>query len=230
MPLYKVASMDVNNRRFLDYLARKGKPMILSTGMSTLGEIEAAIAAIRAAGNEQIMLLHCISQYPTPIELANLRMMTTLRDAFRVPVGYSDHTIGLDAAVAAVAMGACVLEKHMTLDKSAPGPEHHMCADPSDLHELVDKIIRISQALGSPQVRVLDEERSTRRFARRSVVSAQAIARGTIITAGMITCKRPGWGIPADCFDLLVGAKAVTDIPADTLIHWADVVLGNEKE
>ena len=230
VPLYKVASMDVNNPRFLTHLARKGKPIILSTGMSMVGEIDAAVATIQAAGNDKIILLHCISQYPVPVEKANLRMMTTLRDTFGLPVGYSDHTIGPDAAMAATAIGACVIEKHMTLDKNAPGPEHHMCADSDDLRELANRIASVSQALGSPLVRVLDAEQGTRRFARRSLVSAQAIAKNTIITADMITVKRPGWGIPADSFDLLVGAKALADIPADSLIRWSDVVLSDERD
>jgi len=221
--VYKIASMDINNLRFLSHIARKAKPMFVSTGMSTIGEIDRAIETIRAEGNNEIVLLHCTSIYPTPVEMANLHMMGTLRDTFALPTGYSDHTIGVDIPVAATALGACMIEKHMTLDKSIEGQEHFMCADPDDLALLVQKVTALVRAMGSPRIRVLEEEKGLRNFARRSIVTAKPIKRGEIITEDFVAFKRPSTGIAPDRIDDILGRELNKDIDKDTIISWSDL-------
>jgi sialic acid synthase SpsE len=222
VPAFKIASADLTCHSLIERCARHGKPMILSTGTSTLGEVEEALEVCRRAGNEQVVLLHCTLKYPCPPEGINLRMMQHLMQAFPgVPVGLSDHSLGISVPQAAVALGACMIEKHYTVDKKLPGsPDHHLSVDPSDLRAMMDGIRCVEKALGKAQKGLEPLERDAFQYARRSVTSAVAIRQGTTITRAMLTYKRPGTGINAKYMDLVVGRTARTDIPEDTTIVW----------
>jgi sialic acid synthase SpsE len=222
VPAFKIASADLTCHPLLARAAAVGKPMILSTGTSTLAEVEEALEVCRAAGNEQVVLLHCTLKYPCPPEGINLRMMEHLMRAFpEVPVGLSDHSLGISVPQAAVALGACLIEKHYTVDKTLPGsPDHHLSVDPADLRSMVDGIRTVEKALGRTQKGVEPLEREAFLYARRSVTSAVAIPRGTAITREMLTYKRPGTGISPRHLAMVVGRVARVDIPEDTTITW----------
>jgi len=196
--------------------------MILSTGTSTLAEVHEALEVCARAGNEEVVLLHCTLKYPCPPEGINLRMMQHLMSAFPgVPVGLSDHSLGIAVPLAAVALGACMIEKHYTVDKTLPGsPDHHLSLDPPELRAMVDGIRTVEKALGKAVKGVEPLEMDAFRFARRSVTSARAIPEGTVITREMLTYKRPGTGISPRFMDLVVGRTARTPIPDDTTITW----------
>jgi N-acetylneuraminate synthase/N,N'-diacetyllegionaminate synthase len=220
VPLFKVASGELVNHPFLAYVASRGKPMLLSTGMASLGEVEEALAVVRGAGCEQVTLLHCTSAYPAPVEEANLRAMVTMRRAFGVPVGYSDHTPGIEAAVAAVALGAEVIEKHFTLSRDLEGPDHKASLEPGELAALVRAIRNVERALGDGRKRPTPSELEIMPYARRSLVAVRDIARGEVITADVLAAKRPGTGIPPKMLHLVAGRTARTDIPAGTVLTW----------
>ncbi len=222
VPAFKIASADLTCHPLLERAARVGKPMILSTGTSTLAEVEEALDVCRRAGNEQVALLHCTLKYPCPPEGINLHMMEHLMRAFPdVAVGLSDHSLGISVPQAAVALGACVIEKHYTIDKTLPGsPDHHLSVDPADMKAMVAGIRTVEKALGKTQKGVEPLEHDAFLYARRSVTSAVAIPRGTAITRAMLTYKRPGTGISPRFFDLVVGRVARQDIPEDTTITW----------
>lgn len=215
---YKVGSGDITNVPMLKKIAKKGLPVILSAGMSTLGEIEDALDAIRSEGNEQIVLMHCTSNYPTNEEDVNLRAMNTMMTAFQLPTGYSDHTMGTAVSIAAVARGAVIIEKHFTLDRSLPGPDHSASLEPKELKELVDGIRAVERALGSPIKRPNPSELEVKHVAQKSVVAAKEIKKGTIITEDMLTVKRPGGGIKPKHLELVVGREAKVDINEDSII------------
>jgi len=216
----KVASGDLTNYPLLEHIARKRKTVVLATGMASLGEVEKAVDIIRESGNEEIILLHCVASYPAKAQEVNLRAMETLRLAFQFPVGFSDHTEGIEIALAAVARGACVIEKHFTLDKDLPGPDHRFSADPSELEALVTGIRKVQQALGSPEKRPSAEEKEMIRLARRSIVAIQNIPKGTRISPEMLYLKRPGYGISPQFLHVIIGRKAQKDIARGELITW----------
>ncbi|OFW76472.1 MAG: pseudaminic acid synthase [Alicyclobacillus sp. RIFOXYA1_FULL_53_8] len=221
VPAFKIASFELVDLPFLHYIAGKGKPMIVSTGLANLGEIEEAIGAIRSAGNQQIALLHCNSLYPTPAELVNLRAMRTMRMAFRTPVGFSDHTIGTTIPIAAVAMGANLIEKHFTLSRNLPGPDHGPFAlEPDELHSLVRQIRSTEQALGDGIKQRSREEEEMAQKGRRSIVAATDIASGVRITRDMLRVKRPGTGIAPKFLEVVIGRTTRTQIFADDPITW----------
>jgi N,N'-diacetyllegionaminate synthase len=221
---YKVASMDLDNLPLLDYMARKGKPIILSTGMGNLGEIEKALEVIHAAGNDQVIVLHCTSQYPPKEEDVNLKAMDTLQAAFQVQVGYSDHTKGIIVPLAAVARGACVIEKHFTLDKSMPGPDHPVSGEPDDFRQIVEGSRLIKKALGSPIKKPVSAEVEMTQVFRRSIVTSQEISEGTVLTKDMLVFKRPGSGIsPADV-RWIIGRKTSVQIGADEVLSMDQLV------
>lgn len=222
VPAFKIASADLTCHPLIERAARLGKPMILSTGTSTLGEVEEALEVCRRAGNRQVVLLHCTLKYPCPPEGINLRMMEHLMRAFpEVPVGLSDHSLGISVPQAAVALGACMVEKHYTVDKTLPGsPDHHLSVDPADMAALVQGIRTVEKALGRAEKGLEPLERDAFLYARRSVTSAVAIPRGTTIARAMLTYKRPGTGISPRHFDLVVGRVARVDIPDDTTLTW----------
>jgi N-acetylneuraminate synthase/N,N'-diacetyllegionaminate synthase len=207
---------------FLEQIARKRKPIFLSTGTSTLGEVDEAVQVIREAGNDQIVLLHCTLSYPCPPEAINLRAMVTMGEVFpQCPVGLSDHSLGIAVPIAAAALGAAAIEKHFTVDKRLPGsPDHRLSIDPGELRQMVDGIRAVEAALGSPRKEPVQAEMAAHRLARRSLVAAREIPRGTVITREMLTYKRPGTGIPPKFLPLVVGRTALVDIPADQVLTW----------
>jgi N-acetylneuraminate synthase/N,N'-diacetyllegionaminate synthase len=220
-PIFKIPSGEITNLPFVRHVAAKRRPMIVSTGMSTLAEVSDAVATIRAAGNPPVALLHCLSAYPAPPDEMNLRAMDTLRDRFGLPVGLSDHTLGLEIALAAVARGAAVIEKHLTLDKGMPGPDHRASLDPVEMAALVRGIRRVESALGDGDKRPAPSELDTRRVARKSLVAARALRAGESLTASAVAVKRPGTGIaPAD-LERALGRRLRRDVAADEVLEWS---------
>jgi sialic acid synthase SpsE len=222
VPAFKIASADLTCHGLIERAARLGKPMLLSTGTSTLAEIEEALHVCWRAGNEQVALLHCTLKYPCPPEGINLRMMVHLMRAFpELPVGLSDHSLGISVPQAAVALGACVIEKHYTVDKTLPGsPDHQLSVDPAELKAMVEGIRTVEKALGKGVKGLEPLEKDAFLYARRSVTSACAIPKGTTITRAMLTYKRPGTGISPRFLDLVVGRVARVHIPEDTTLTW----------
>ncbi|MCS7015067.1 MAG: N-acetylneuraminate synthase [Gemmatales bacterium] len=218
VPAYKVPSGELVNLEFLQYLARKGKPLIISTGMATLAEVEAAVESVEACGNFSYALLHCVSNYPAEPGEVNLRAMATLRAAFGVPVGYSDHTRGIHLALAAVALGASILEKHFTLDKNLPGPDHKASLDPREFKELISCLRQIEQAMGDGRKRPTLREQDTRAAARRSLVTACDLPAGVNLQPEHLILRRPGTGLPGSVKPLLLGRKTRCFIPAGTVL------------
>jgi sialic acid synthase SpsE len=219
---YKIASFELVDLPLIAYAASKRRPLILSTGMATLAEIEEAITTARDAGATAICLLQCASLYPSPPAVMNLRSMATMERAFGVPVGLSDHTLGIHVAPAGVAMGAHLLEKHFTLDRSNRGPDHQFAVEPGELKELVAHVRDVEAALGDGWKRGPSDAEAVEMYAkaRRSVVATRAIPAGTAITREMLTTKRPGHGIKPKFIDVLVGRTASVDIEDDEVITW----------
>ena len=224
VPAFKIASFEITDLELIKYAAEKGKPMIISTGMANLGEIEDAINAIKSTENDDIILLHCNSLYPTPVEDVNLKAMETMRIAFRLPIGFSDHTLGIHIPIAAVAMGACVIEKHFTLDRTLPGPDHSFAIEPNELKEMIRCIREVEKAKGSG-IKEKSELESGEMYikARRSIHAKVDIPKGTKITRDMLIIKRPGYGIKPKFIDVVVGKEAKKDIKEDEWITW-DIV------
>ena len=222
VPAFKIASADLTCHPLLERAARVGKPMILSTGTATLSEVEEALEVCRRAGNDAVALLHCTLKYPCPPEGINLRMMQHLMQAFpEVPVGLSDHSLGTSVPLAAVALGACIVEKHYTVDKTLSGSaDHHLSLDPPEMRAMVDGIRTVERALGKPVKGLEPLEREAWLYARRSVTSAVSIPRGTALTREMLTYKRPGTGITPRFFEMVIGRVARVDIPEDTTLTW----------
>lgn len=220
MPAFKIASFECIDIPFLCYIARKGKPILLSTGMANLGEIEEALEAIYNEGNKQVVLLHCGISYPMPVEDVNLAAMDTLRQAFQLPVGYSDHTLGITVPISAAARGARVIEKHFTLDRNLPGPDHKFALEPDELKAMVKGIREAEAAIGSPVKRHVAVEEIHYRRGRRSIFAVQDIPAGTRITAEMIAVLRPGIGLKPKYYDLVIGRIARKNIRAYEPITW----------
>lgn len=221
---FKVASADITYHALIRRIAETGKPIFLSTGASSIVEIAGALRVCQSAGNENVILLQCTLRYPCPTHGINLRMMGDLRDKFHHPVGLSDHSIGLAVPLAAVALGACALEKHYTLRKDDAGsPDHHMSVDPQELALMVKGIREVEAALGHQRKEPVAVEADAMLYARRSVTTTQAIRAGEYFTAGTLTCKRPGTGVSASMLERLVGMQAKRDLPADATVSWGDV-------
>ena len=218
---FKIPSGEITNLPYLRHVGRYGKPVILSTGMATLGEIEAALAVLEQAGTprDRITVLHCNTEYPTPMADVNLRAMLTIRDAFGVAVGYSDHTAGIEVAIAAVALGATVIEKHFTLDRNLPGPDHKASLEPDELKAMVMAIRNIEQALGDGIKRPSASEAKNKPIARKSLVAASAIRAGEVFSEANITVKRPGTGLSPMRWDDVLGRKAPRDFASDEMIE-----------
>ena len=215
---FKLASISVVEPGFLRYTASKGRPLIVSTGMATLEEVAGAVRAIRETGLQDVTLLQCTTNYPSPNADANLRAMLTLSNAFGLPVGYSDHTQSDLCCIAAVALGATMIEKHFTLDRSMPGPDHTSAADPAEFGALVARIRETESALGSGVKEPCPSERANSTNMRRSLVARRAITKGEVLTSGMLTCKRPATGLSPSLLDEIVGRTAACDIASDTQI------------
>ena len=221
MDYYKIPSGEITNLPYLRKIASKGRRVIMSTGMCELDEIGAAIGVFTGGGLQldDITLLHCNTQYPTPMADVNLRAMNELADRFGVKVGYSDHTVGIEVPIAAVALGATVIEKHFTLDRNLPGPDHKASLEPDELAAMVAAIRNIEQALGDGHKHVSESERPNMEVARKSIVAATDIKKGDLLTEQNITVKRPGNGISPMLWDSVIGTHAVADFPRDSLIR-----------
>jgi len=217
---FKTPSGELTNLPFLAHVARFGKPLIVSTGMSTLADVEAGVAAVEAAGAHHLALLHCVSNYPAAPATANLRAMETLTRAFGFPVGYSDHTLGTAVALAAVALGASIVEKHVTVDRARAGPDHGASLEPDEFRALVAGIREVESALGDGRKRPAPGEVEMAAVARKSIVAASDIARGSTITREMLTALRPGTGISPASFALVLGRTTCADVAAGTVLAW----------
>jgi sialic acid synthase SpsE len=203
-------------------MTRLGKPVLLSTGMANLGEVEAAIQVIEASGTPRhlITVLHCTTEYPTPMEDVNLKAMISMKQAFGVEVGYSDHTAGFEVAIAAVALGATVVEKHFTLDRNLPGPDHKASLEPHEMKAMVKAIRNIEQAMGDGIKRPSPSELMNRPIARKSIVARREIRAGDLFSEDNLAAKRPGTGIPPMCWDEVIGRKALRDFKEDEFIDF----------
>lgn len=220
MDYWKIPSGEITNLPYLRKIASQGGRVIMSTGMSTLDEVETAVRILEenGTGRDRIILLHCTTQYPTPFEAVNLRAMDALRTLGCAGVGYSDHTRGIAVPVAAAALGACVLEKHFTLDRNLPGPDHKASLEPDELAAMVREVREVEAALGDGCKRVAEAERANITVARKSIVAARHITAGEVFTADNITVKRPGNGMSPLLWDKVLGRRASQDYEADRLI------------
>lgn len=223
-PFIKIASMEMNNLPYLRYIAGKGVPMILSTGMSSVEEIRSAVKAVESTGNTQLCILHCVSVYPAKAEMINLNNINMLREEFPdYPIGYSDHTVGYAVAAAATAMGAAVIEKHFTLDSSKMGMDNSMATEPADMKALVEACKDVYSAMGSYERVLLPEEEEMKLKMRRSIVAARDIPAGAVINAEDCEAKRPGDGISPDRLGQVIGKTALESIPKGYVIRLENI-------
>lgn len=217
--VWKVPSGEITNYPYLVEVAKTGKKIILSTGMAEMEEIEAAVKLLKDNSAGEITILHCTTEYPTPVEDVNLNVMKKLKGKFNCPIGYSDHTQGIEVDLAAVALGATVIEKHFTLDRNMPGPDHKASLEPQELKAMVDGIRKIELALGRDEKKPLPEELKNRDVARKSIVAKRRIEAGEILSTENITTKRPGTGINPMMWPDVLGTKAVRAFEEDELIE-----------
>jgi len=224
VPYIKVASMDLTNLPFLDFIARTGAPIVLATGMGDMDEVRSAVRTIESAGNRNICILHCISIYPPNISSIRLKNIIGLREEFPdFPIGFSDHSIGYEMATAAVALGAALVEKHLTLDKSKIGMDNQMATEPDEMRKLVSQCKNVQIGLGGKERIVLKEELEQRKKMRRSLVATRDLPVGKKITREDLDAKRPGTGIPANRMQDVIGKTVIDEIKADTLINISDI-------
>jgi len=223
VPFIKIASMDVNNYPFLEYIAKKGKAMLMSTGLSELYEIDRAVKTIESTGNCQLIILHCIAIYPTPDKNVNLNNIDTLKQLYQYPIGFSDHSLGFSIPLASVAKGVCLIEKHFTLDKDMFGWDHKVSATPEEMKIIVEESKRISRALGSNRISCPEDETRKNEF-RRSIVSVRNLKAGKVIKIEDLDAKRPGTGIPPGDIEYIVGRTLKNDVGEDEIVNWEDMV------
>ncbi|RLB70625.1 MAG: polysaccharide biosynthesis protein [Deltaproteobacteria bacterium] len=224
VPYLKLASMDINNLPLLRVMARTGKPLVVSTGMATVAEIETGIKTIEAEGNHSIVLLHCISIYPPEFGDIHLRNIGMLEQTFGYPVGFSDHSLGTAIPLAAVALGSCLIEKHFTLSHELPGWDHEISATPDELRTIVHEGRHIFQALGSCRRRVSPAEEEKKKTFRRSLVLCRDLPTGHVLQAEDLLCKRPGTGIRPDELSYVIGRQLKTELRQDDLLSWSDLI------
>ncbi|MBU1322770.1 N-acetylneuraminate synthase [Patescibacteria group bacterium] len=223
VPVWKVASGDLTNNPFLTYLGQSGKPIILSTGYATIEEIKEAVQVIEKTGNKQLVILHCVSNYPCPAEEANVAAVLDLQKHFPdYPIGFSDHTMGIEADIIAAAYGATVIEKHFTLDCSMPGPDQKNSLEPTQFKQMVNSVRLTEKLIGTGLKVPQPGELQNKSIARRSIVAAEDIKKGTIITGTMLTIKRPGTGIEPKMLEQIIGKKASREIKTDELLKPND--------
>jgi N-acetylneuraminate synthase/N,N'-diacetyllegionaminate synthase len=220
VPGYKVASCDLTNVVLLKRVAQCKKPILLSTGMGTAGEIFQALDVLRQNGNSEVALFHCVSHYPTELEHVNLKTIPYMRDVFQVPVGISDHTLGVEVPIASIAIGSKMIEKHFTLDKNLPGPDHQLSADPKEFKIMMETVRRLEKALGEYDKKPVESKEHIA-ILRRSLVANTKIKAGSVLTKEMIAIKRPGNGIPSIFYESVVGRVTKKSIEEDELIDWA---------
>lgn len=224
LPAYKIGSDDAVNLPLIKYVARTGKPVLLSTGMCTLSEVQDAVDAVLEEGNGRIVLLHCVANYPAPPAAVNLRAMTTMIGRFGCPVGYSDHTLGIDTCYAAAVLGAAVLEFHLTHDKTAAGPDHRLSKDFEEAATLVAKVRALPQLLGDGIKRPAASEIAIMRNNRKSLVLTAAVRAGERITPKNIDIRRPGSGIACRHYYAVLGKTATRDLAVDDPLSWEDIL------
>ncbi|MBT1247036.1 MULTISPECIES: N-acetylneuraminate synthase [unclassified Thermosipho (in: thermotogales)] len=221
VPYYKIPSGEIINYPYLKHIAQKNKPIIMSTGMSTLGEVEEALEIIyKVNKSAEVYLLHCTTNYPTLYEEVNLRAMITLKEAFKLPVGYSDHTLGIEVPIAAVAMGAKIIEKHFTLNKNLPGPDHRASLEPQELKAMVKAIRNIEKALGNGIKKPNKSEIEIKKIARKRLVAKRNILPGEVIEKDDIEIKRANEGIEPKFLDVIIGRKLIKEIREDEGFTW----------
>ncbi len=216
---FKVGSGEITNFPLLKYLADKGKPIILSTGMATIGEIDEAITLLKEKINK-LVLMHCVTSYPAKTVDVNLKVIETLRSTFKLPVGFSDHSMGIEMSIAAVAMGSCVIEKHFTLDRNLEGPDHKASLEPSEFKNMVNSIRNVENGMGTGIKKLTSDEKEIKKVARKSIVAKVNISQGTVLTEKMLTVKRPGTGIEPKYLDLLIGKTVTSGIRKDDSLRW----------
>ena len=221
--VYKIGSDDAYNIPFLKEVAKVGKPIILSTGMCTMNEVRESVSAILGTGNSSLILLHCVTNYPADAKDINLNCIKAMKREFGLPIGYSDHTLGIACSTAAASLGANVLEKHFTYDKKADGPDHMLSANPEEMRQLVDSVRTIEEAMGDGIKRPSLGEKTTRLNNRKSIISTIDILKGTIIKENMVSIKRPGTGVSPKYINEIIGRTAKVDILAEEPIFWENV-------
>jgi N,N'-diacetyllegionaminate synthase len=218
VPAFKIASTDTSNLPLLSYVAKKGRPMILSSAMATMSEVENAVSTIREAGLNEIAMLQCTGNYPSKVSDSNLRVIKTYKEKLKCIIGYSDHTPDMLNPVAATSIGAKIYEKHFTINRSLPGPDHRMSLDPEELKKTIQLIRDTELSLGNSTKKVLESEKENRLKLRKSIVSSQNIKKDEIISSKMVSIKRPGNGIQPKDLNLVIGKKTLTDIPEGTVL------------
>lgn len=225
MKVFKIPSGEITNKPYLQHIAKKGKPVILSTGMANLKEIKEALIIMEGVGlqRKDITVLHCNTDYPTPMKDVNLLAMTTIQKELDVKVGYSDHTLGIEVPIAAVALGASVIEKHFTLDRKLPGPDHAASLEPNELKQMVRAIRNIKQALGSPIKQPSRSEKPNINISRKSVHMASTKGKGEVLKASDLIMLRPGDGISPMQYETLIERRLIKDLPAGHKISWKDI-------
>lgn len=217
--IWKIPSGEITNYPYLVEIAKTKKSVILSTGMSTLDEIDAALKVLKDNGSSDISILHCNTQYPTPYSDVNLKALHTLKNKFGLKVGYSDHTQGIEVPIAAVALGAEIIEKHFTLDRNMEGPDHKASLEPKELADMVRTIRNIEKALGDGEKKVTDSEKSNLNIVRKSIVAKTDIKSGELLSVENITTKRPGTGISPMLWNEVIGTRAIRDFSVDECIE-----------
>lgn len=222
--IFKIASADLINKPLIEAVAKTKKQVILSTGMAKLGEIERTISLINHLGNKDIILLHCTTSYPTPYGQVNMNVLHTLKKAFSLPVGYSDHTLGIEIPIMAVSLGAKVIEKHFTLDPTMEGPDHFASLNPNGLKKMVETIRNIEKAFGSERKEITGEEKKNIYFMRRSIHASRDIQKGKIISYDDTKIKRPFDGIEPWFLDFIIGKKIKNDVKKDETLKWEDLL------
>lgn len=223
VPAYKIASYELNHLPLIEYAARTGKPLLISTGMASLGDIERALDVAVEAGAQDLLLMHCVASYPPRFDELNLRAIATLRDAFQLPIGWSDHTRGHTADVVAVSLGACAVEKHFTLSRDQVGPDHPFALEPSELAAMVVAIREAEAALGSTVKRMSKAADAAYRSGRRGIIAARDIPAGIVITPEDLVIKRPGFGIPVHDLTQVIGRRVAHDVSRDHVLQWDDL-------
>ena len=221
VPLYKLGSGELNNFELIDYVQETNKPIIISTGMATLDEIKETYDFIENKDN--LIILHCITGYPTSFEEANLNFIKTLQKEFDVPIGFSDHSPGIELPIAAVALGACVVEKHFTLDKNLEGPDHKASLNPKEFKAMVDAIRNVEVAMGDGIRKFSDNELEIKKVARKSIVLNQDVKKGTKLQREMLSIKRPGTGIPPKFINDVIGKETIEDLKSGTVVLWKNL-------
>jgi N-acetylneuraminate synthase len=224
MKIYKIGSDDANNLPFLEYIAQLKKPTIVSTGMCTMEEAEQIKEVFSSCGNDKLALLHCVTKYPTEPQFVNLNAINSMKKKLQIPVGYSDHSVGIEVCKAAIALGANIVEKHVTLDKNQKGPDHILSATPEELFELVNFSKMFYSSLGDGIKRPAECEEFTRKESRKSMVALRDLPKGTVLKEEMLGVKRPGYGISPSSFKKVVGKTTKVEIMKDQLLKWDDLI------